>query len=98
MVERQNKVPWRTKIAFSAGAMEEAVVYAASTITMVYYNQVLGVSAYLCGIVFLIAGIVDAVTDPLVGSLSDNFRSRWGRRHPFMVMGAVSCGSSMALT
>lgn len=89
MVERQNKVPWRTKIAFSAGAMEEAVIYAASTITMVYYNQVLGVSAYLCGIVFLIAGIVDAVTDPLVGSLSDNFRSRWGRRHPFMVLGAV---------
>ena len=52
---------------------------------MVFYNQVLGVSAYLCGIVFLLASIVDAVTDPLVGSLSDNFRSRWGRRHPFML-------------
>ena len=62
---------------------------AAGVATMVFYNQVLGVSAYLCGVVFLIASIIDAVTDPLIGSLSDNFRSRWGRRHPFMLLSVV---------
>ena len=85
MTGRDGRVSPGTRIAFSTGALEEAAIGAASIATMVFYNQVLGVSAYLCGIVFLLASIVDAVTDPLVGSLSDNFRSRWGRRHPFML-------------
>ena len=92
MTERNRKVTPRTKIAFSTGAFEEAAIGAASVATMIFYNQVLGVSAYLCGIVFLIASIVDAVTDPLVGSLSDNFRSRWGRRHPFMLASLLPLG------
>ena len=92
MTERNNKVVLKTKIAFSTGALEEAAVSAASIATMVFYNQVLGVSAYLCGIVFLIASIIDAVTDPLIGSLSDNFRSRWGRRHPFMLASVLPLG------
>ena len=46
----------------------------------------LGTSAALA---LAIALVVDALTDPMMGSLSDNFRSRWGRRHPFMVGGAL---------
>ena len=92
MTGRRGKVTARTRIAFSTGAFEEAAIGAASIATMVFYNQVLGVSAYLCGIVFLVASVVDAVTDPLVGSLSDNFRSRWGRRHPFMVASLLPLG------
>ncbi len=92
MTGRNNKVTPKTRIAFSTGALEEAAVGAASIATMLFYNQVLGVSAYLCGVVFLIASIVDAVTDPLVGSLSDNFRSRWGRRHPFMLASVLPMG------
>jgi len=92
VTERNLKVSVKTKIAFSTGALEEAAVGAASVVTMVFYNQVLGVSAYLCGIVFLIASVIDAVTDPLIGSLSDNFRSRWGRRHPFMLVALLPLG------
>lgn len=92
MTERNLKVSVKNKIAFSTGALEEAAVGAASVVTMVFYNQVLGVSAYLCGIVFLIASVIDAVTDPLIGSLSDNFRSRWGRRHPFMLVALLPLG------
>ena len=90
--ERAGKVPLRTRIAFSTGAFEEAAIGAAAIATMVFYNQVLGVDAYLCGIVFFVASAVDAVTDPLVGSLSDNFRSRWGRRHPFMLGSVLPLG------
>ena len=89
---RDRKVPTRTRIAFSTGAFEEAAIGAAGIATMVFYNQVLGVSAYLCGIVFFAASVVDAVTDPLVGSLSDNFRSRFGRRHPFMLASLLPLG------
>ena len=86
MTARTEKVTLKTKFAFSAGALDEAVMSAAGVATMLFYNQVLGVSAYLCGVVFLVASIVDAISDPLVGSLSDNFRSKWGRRHPFMLI------------
>lgn len=82
----RGKVSFGTKLAFSSGALEEAMIAAAGIATMVFYNQVLGVDPWLCGMVFFVASVVDAVSDPLVGSLTDNFRSRWGRRHPFMLL------------
>jgi len=85
---RNRKLSVRAKIAFSSGSLEEAMVGAAGVATMVFYNQVLGVSAVLCGTAFLIASMVDAVSDPLIGTLSDNVHTRWGRRHPFMFAAA----------
>ena len=51
---------------------------------LIFYSQVLGVDAALVGLALLLALIVDAVSDPLVGYFSDNTHSRWGRRHPWM--------------
>ncbi len=56
---------------------------------MFYYNQVLGLSGTLAGLAVGVALVFDAVTDPLAGSLSDNWRSKLGRRHPFMYAAAV---------
>jgi Na+/melibiose symporter-like transporter len=56
---------------------------------LIYYNQVLGLPQNLAGTAIFIALLVDAVTDPLVGSASDNLNSRWGRRHPFMYASAL---------
>ena len=88
MIDRSRRLPLRTKLAFSSGSLEEAVVGAASFATMLFYNQVLGLSASLCGVVFLIASVVDGISDPIVGAFSDQFRSRWGRRHPLMFLSA----------
>lgn len=85
----RGKVSLKTKLAFSAGALEEAMLGAAGIATMLFYNQVLGVSPLLCGYVFLIASIFDAITDPLVGWWSDHFKSKWGRRHPFMLFSVI---------
>ena len=49
----------------------------------------MGVSAYLVSLALMIALMVDALSDPLIGYLSDNTRSRWGRRHPFMYAAAI---------
>jgi glycoside/pentoside/hexuronide:cation symporter, GPH family len=49
-----------------------------------YYSQVVGLSAALTGIALAIALTIDALSNPLVGYLSDRWRSRLGRRHPFM--------------
>ena len=54
-----------------------------------YYNSVLRLSGSLCGFAVGIALVFDGLSDPLMGSISDNHRSRWGRRHLFMVIAAL---------
>jgi len=56
---------------------------------LVYYNQVIGLPAELAGLALSVALLFDAVSDPFVGFLSDNSRSRWGKRHPFMYASVV---------
>lgn len=60
-----------------------------SYLLLIYYSQVLGLPQNLVGTGIFIALLVDAVTDPIVGSASDNLHSRWGRRHPFMYASAL---------
>ena len=56
---------------------------------LIFYNQVMGLSAQTVGLAIMIALFADAFLDPIVGQLSDNLRSRWGRRHPFMYAAAI---------
>lgn len=87
---RLDKVVLRTKVAFGVGATAEAISnYAFEAFTFFYYNQVLGLRGSLCGTAMLVAIIMDAITDPLMGSISDRWRSRLGRRHPFMFAAAI---------
>lgn len=86
---RRRKVPLRTKLLFAVGALQEASVSAGGLCTVIYYNQVLGVAPGMVGLAFLIASVCDAVSDPLVGFVSDRLNSRWGRRHPFMILSAL---------
>ena len=59
------------------------------TFLLVYFNQVLGLPAYLAASAMGIALVVDAISDPLVGIWSDRVRSRWGRRHPFIYLAII---------
>lgn len=56
---------------------------------LLFYNQALGLPASSVGFAIMVALICDAITDPIVGNMSDNLRSRWGRRHPFMYAAAI---------
>jgi Na+/melibiose symporter-like transporter len=58
---------------------------------LIYYSQILGLSASLTGFALAVALVFDAVSDPAVGFLSDNWKSRWGRRHPFLYASIVPC-------
>ncbi len=55
-----------------------------SSFLFYYYNQVLGLSPWLVSLALAIALIVDAITDPILGYISDHTSSRWGRRHPYI--------------
>jgi GPH family glycoside/pentoside/hexuronide:cation symporter len=56
---------------------------------LLFYSQVIGLDPRLVGVAIIVALIVDAVSDPMVGYWSDNLHSRWGRRHPFMFAAAI---------
>jgi Na+/melibiose symporter-like transporter len=62
-----------------------------------FYAQVLGLPSATVGLAIMIALIVDAFVDPIMGQLSDNVRSRWGRRHPFMYGAAFPVAISYLL-
>ncbi len=64
---------------------------------LIFYNQVMGLSAQTVGLAIMIALFVDAFLDPIVGQLSDNTRSRWGRRHPFMYAAGIPVAVSFLL-
>jgi Na+/melibiose symporter-like transporter len=79
------RLKMRTKLAFGVGsAAEQSVNVAFNTFNFLFYNNVLGLSGTLCGLAVTIALVLDAFADPLVGSMSDRWRGRFGRRHPFM--------------
>ncbi|MEH6515196.1 MAG: MFS transporter [Halioglobus sp.] len=76
----------RTRISYGIGGGVYAIKEAAyNTFILLFYVQVLGLSGLVTGAVIAISLLWDAVSDPLVGSWSDRLRSRYGRRHPFMV-------------
>jgi Na+/melibiose symporter-like transporter len=76
----------RTRIAYGLGGIATAVKDAAVVhFVSFYFTQVAGLSAGLLGWAAGIAQIVDALLDPMLGTWSDNTRTRLGRRHPFML-------------
>jgi Na+/melibiose symporter-like transporter len=88
-----SKLARTTKFAYGIGQVGEQVKNQGfNTFLFFYFTQVLGLSGTLAGVAILIALIFDAVTDPLAGSLSDNWKSPRGRRHPFMYASAVPLG------
>lgn len=57
---------------------------------LIFYHQVVGLDPATVSLIITLALVVDAVAAPLIGFVSDNLISRWGRRHPFMVAGMVT--------
>ena len=62
-----------------------------------FYTQVVGLPAATVGLAIMFALVIDAFIDPVIGQLSDNTRSRWGRRHPFMYFSALPVAASYLL-
>ena len=88
-------LPFKTKLAFGVGSAAESIaLYTVSTFAMLYYNQVLGMPAHLAGLAISASLLLDGISDPLVGSLSDRTRSRFGRRHVYMFLAPIPIGLS----
>ena len=87
-----------TRLAYGLGATANGVKNAAfSTYLLLYFNQVVGVSAAIVSTAIALTLIVDALADPLLGRLTDVTRSRWGRRHPYIYAAALPTAVFFAL-
>ena len=94
--EREGKVRLLIKLIQGTSALPgQHKEWAFNTLLLLYYSQVLELSAIVVGLVLGVAIVVDAVSDPIVGSLSDNFKSRLGRRHPFILFSIIPTTLSM---
>ena len=83
--ESDGPLPFRTRFAYGVGATaESSITMAFNSFNFLFYNNVLELSGTLCGLAVTIALVFDAISDPLVGSISDRWRSPLGRRHPFL--------------
>ncbi len=84
------KLPFLNKFAYGIGSIPYGIKDGGfSYFVLIYYSQVLGLPAQYVGLALFIAMLFDALSDPLVGYWSDNIRSKWGRRHPFIYGAAI---------
>lgn len=87
-----------TKTFYGFGSISYGIKDGAfKSFLMIFYNQVIGVPASVVGTAVLVALLFDSLLDPILGQFSDNFRSRWGRRHPFMYASAIPAAGSFLL-
>lgn len=80
----EQPLAFRIKLAFGIAIGEAAYIGMFNTFITIYYNQAIGMSNTLIGVAVMLALFADAITDPLVGLVSDRTRSKFGRRHPFL--------------
>jgi len=89
-----HKVPLRHKVAFGLGLLANQMFPAALGIFMVVLVQDMGFPGWMWGVLFFLPRVFDSLTDPIMGFISDNTRSRWGRRHHYVFLGAIVMGIS----
>jgi len=90
--EKFKKMPTKVCALYgTAGLADTFLTFGITTLVMPIYNIGLGVDAVMLGWALAIPRILDAVTDPLMGNISDNTRSRFGRRRQYVFTGAVLC-------
>jgi GPH family glycoside/pentoside/hexuronide:cation symporter len=85
-----DRVPLKIRIAWGFGGLaDNYIMNTLNALGLLLYVDFFKVSPVLAGTALFIPRFIDALIDPIVGNISDNTRSRWGRRRPYMVFGAV---------
>jgi len=96
-ITRMNKVSMGQKIAFGIGMLANQMFPAILGIFMVVLVQDLGFPGWMWGILFFLPRVFDSITDPIMGFISDNTKSRWGRRRQYVLIGAIIMGISFVI-
>ncbi|WP_299366287.1 MFS transporter [Winogradskyella sp.] len=89
---KKNKVPFGQKVAFGVGMLANQMFPAILGIFMVVLVEDLEFTGWLYGLIFFFPRIFDAITDPIMGYISDNTKSKYGRRRQYVLLGAIIMG------
>jgi len=89
---KEDIVPFGQKIAFGSGHLANQLFPAALGVFMVVLVLALKMDPFLAGLLAAIPRLMDALTDPIMGYISDNTRSKWGRRKPYIFLGSIITG------
>ena len=93
----EDRIPFHQKLVYGAGAFVNNLLAAAIGGLTIVLNLGLGMNPALVGLLGALPRLTDALTDPLMGYVSDNTRSRWGRRRPYIFVGAIAAGLLFAV-
>ncbi|QOX61883.1 MFS transporter [Anoxybacterium hadale] len=94
----KNRLSKREKLAYGVGDMGNNIAYGAVGFYFVFFlTDVAGVSPLWAGYIFMIVRIWNAFSDLIIGIISDHARTRFGRRRPFLLGGAIPLGFCFAL-
>jgi len=93
----EDRIPFLGKIIYGLGGfVNNLLAYAIGSMVIVL-NLGLGMNPALVGLLGALPRLTDSITDPIMGYISDNTRSRWGRRRPYIFCGAILSGLCFAL-
>jgi glycoside/pentoside/hexuronide:cation symporter, GPH family len=84
-----DRIPFIQKVNYGLGAFVNNLLGAAIGTMLIVLNLGLGMDPALVGLIGALPRLTDAITDPLMGFISDNTKSRWGRRRPYIFVGAI---------
>ena len=93
----EDRIPLQQKLTYGLGAFVNNLLAAAIGGMIIVLNLGLGMNPALVGLLGALPRLTDAITDPLMGYISDHTRSRWGRRRPYIFFGAIAAGIVFAL-
>jgi len=88
----EDRVPFGQKLAFGSGNLANQLFPAALGVFMIILVLALKMDPFLAGLLAALPRLMDALTDPIMGYISDNTRSKWGRRKPYIFLGSVITG------
>jgi GPH family glycoside/pentoside/hexuronide:cation symporter len=93
----EDRIPFIQKVIFGAGAFVNNILAYAMGGMVIVLNLGLGMNPALVGLLGALPRLTDALTDPLMGFISDNTNTRWGRRRPFIFCGAIAVAIVFAM-
>jgi len=88
-IAESDRIPFGEKVAYGMGEIGNKISAVPKALQGQLFVMHLGMSPIYMTIASTIFSLWDAISDPVMGSISDNFRSRFGRRRPFIILGAI---------